>query len=287
VLLPAQGHGLEARRRAGPQAAVRRRRLGRGLTAEPLHPAAAVGFDHGAASYERGRPSYPADTVAWLVEGLGIGPGRRVLDLAAGTGKFTRLLVPTGADLVAVEPVAGMREQFHEVLPEVPIVDGTADAIPEPDDSVDVVTVAQAFHWFDLPRACDEIHRVLRPGGGLGLVWNERDTSVGWVAELSRIIRWDERGEWQVPYTVEVDWIAEFAEGSGRFGPLEVHQSRHTQELDADTLVSRVLSTSYIAASTHTEQHGIEARVRELVADFPDRFELPYVTVAYRGHAVG
>src|SRR5215218_820944 len=110
---------------------------------EPLNPAVAIGFEQGAASYEQGRPSYPADTVAWLVDRLDIGPGRRVLDLAAGTGKFTRLLVPSAAELVAVEPVAGMREQFSAVLPDVEIIDGTADAIPTADHSIDVVTVAQ------------------------------------------------------------------------------------------------------------------------------------------------
>jgi SAM-dependent methyltransferase len=254
---------------------------------EPLNPAAAVGFDQGAASYERGRPSYPPDAVRWLVDGLGIGPGRRVLDLAAGTGKFTRLLVPTGADLVAVEPVAAMREQFSAVLPGVPIADGTADAIPEADGSVDVAVVAQAFHWFDLPVACAELHRVLRSGGGLGLVWNERDTSVAWVAELSRIIRWDERGEWMVPYTVEVDWAERFAAEAPMFGPMETHRSSHAQALDVDTLVARVLSTSYIAARDAAGQAAIEERVRDLVADFPERFELPYVTVSYRCHAVG
>jgi SAM-dependent methyltransferase len=254
---------------------------------EPLNPAAAVGFQQGAASYEQGRPSYPADTVAWLVEGLGIGRGRRVLDLAAGTGKFTRLLVPTGADLVAVEPVAAMREQFAAVLPDVEVLDGTADALPADDDSVDVVTVAQAFHWFDLPAACAELHRVLRTGGGLGLVWNERDTSVPWVAELSRIIRWDERGDWQVPYTVEVDWAVRFAEGTTLFAEMDVHHSSHVQLIDADTLVQRVLSTSYIAAAEQSEQDRIASRVRELAEDLPDEFELPYVTVAYRSHAVG
>ena len=154
-------------------------------------------------------------------------------------------------------------------------------------DSFDVVTVAPAFPWFDLPVACAEIHRVLRAGGGLGLVWNERDTSVPWVAELSRTIRWDERGEWQVPYTVEVDWAIRFAEGTTLFTPMEIHHSSHSQAIDTDTLVARVLSTSYIAAADQAEQDRIAARVRELVADFPEQFDLPYVTVAYRCHAVG
>jgi SAM-dependent methyltransferase len=246
--------------------------------ADRVMRAAAVGFDQGAAAYERGRPSYPVDAVAWLVDGLGIAAGKRVVDLAAGTGKFTRLLVPTGADLVAVEPVAGMRTQFHAGLPDIEMVDGTAF----PDGSVDAVTVAQAFHWFDLSIASAEIRRVLRDGGGLGLIWNERDTSVDWVAELSRIIRWDERGEWQVPYTVEVDWAGRFDAGATGFTPMEVFQTSHRQLLDADTLIDRVLSTSYIAEQPEPTRNEVAGRVGDLIADFPECFELPYVTFAYR-----
>ena len=246
--------------------------------------AAAVGFDQGAAAYERGRPSYPADSVEWLVDGLGIGPGRRVLALAAGTGKFTRLLLPTGAELIAVEPVAGMRSQFAAGLPDIEMVDGTAEQLPFADGSFDVVVVAQAFHWFDLPVAAAEIRRVLRDGGGLGLIWNERDTSVEWVAELSSIIRWDERGQWQVPYTVEVDWAGRFDNGATGFTSMETHHSGHSQMIDADTLVDRVLSTSYIAERSATDQAVVAERVRQLIIDFPDQFELPYVTVAYRCH---
>jgi len=248
----------------------------------PVPQVAAVGFGQGAAAYEAGRPSYPADSVEWLAEGLGIAPGRRVLDLAAGTGKFTRLLVPTGAHVTAAEPVAGMRRQFEQVLPDIEIVDGTAEHLPFSDDSFDIVTVAQAFHWFDLPAACREIVRVLQRKGGLGIIFNERDTSVEWVAELSRIIRWDERGTWQVPYTVEVDWAARFAEQPTGFGPMEVHRSSHTQVLDTGTLVARVLSTSYIAARDKPARDEIEVRVRRLASGFPERFELPYVTHAYR-----
>ena len=244
--------------------------------------AAAVGFDQGAAAYERGRPSYPADAVAWLIDGLGIDEDSRVLDLAAGTGKFTRLLIPTGAQLTALEPVAGMRAQFRAGLPEVAVLDGTAEQIPFPDGSFDAVTVAQAFHWFDLAPAVAEIRRVLVDGGGLGLIWNERDTSVEWVAELSRIIRWDERGRWQVPYTVEVNWAERFEDATTGFTPMEVFQSTHRQTLDAETLVDRVLSTSYIAEQPEPARNEVAARVRALVADFPERFELPYVTIAYR-----
>ncbi len=248
----------------------------------PLNPAAAVGFQRAADAYERGRPSYPADVVGWLVDGLGIRPGRTVVDLAAGTGKLTRLLVPAGAQLVAAEPVAGMWQQLRSALPEVAVVAARAESLPLRDASVDAVVAAQAFHWFDLERATAELRRVLRPGGGLGLVWNERDTSVEWVAELSRIIRWDERGEWHVPYTVEVDWAARFADEVSGFGPMERLDSGHVHELDVDTLVDRVLSTSYIAAADDAERARIEERVRELVAGMGERIELPYVTHAYR-----
>ena len=118
---------------------------------------AAQGFDQNADAYEAARPSYPAEAVAHIVGHGGIGPGGRVLDLAAGTGKLTRLLVPTGAEVVAVEPVAGMRERLAASLPDIEVHDGTAEALPLSDGSFDAVTVAQAFHWFDPGVALAEI----------------------------------------------------------------------------------------------------------------------------------
>jgi SAM-dependent methyltransferase len=137
-----------------------------------IHPHAAVGFGRAAGAYERGRPGYPSDALAWLAERLELGPGRTVLDLAAGTGALTRALLTTGAEVVAVEPVAEMRSALPA---ETRVLDGTAEAIPLGDATADAVTVAQAFHWFDGPVALAEIHRVLRPGGVLALVWNRRD----------------------------------------------------------------------------------------------------------------
>lgn len=250
-----------------------------------VDPAAQAGFDGSASTYERARPTYPPDALAALVEGCGVGPGRRVLDLAAGTGKLTRLLEPTGARLVAVEPVAGMRATFRRVLPHLPLVAGTAERLPLRTSSLDAVLVAQAFHWFDLEAAAAEAGRALVPGGALGLVWNERDESVGWVAELSRIIRWDERERWRVPYTTEVDWAARFAEADTPFGPLARFETTHAQEVDADLLVDRVLSTSYLAAGPQAERDRVEAEVRDLVAPLPPTFPLPYRTIAYWGRA--
>jgi SAM-dependent methyltransferase len=243
--------------------------------------AAGAGFSAGAEDYERGRPSYPADAVEVVVRELGLGPGRRVLDLAAGTGKLTRLLVPSGAEVVAVEPVAEMRAQLVAAVPGVEVLDGTAEAIPLPDASVDGATVAQAFHWFDAPVALAEIARVLRPGGTLALVWNERDTREPWVAELSRIIRWDERGRWQVPYTLEEDWAARLDALDSGFGPVQRYDTGFAQPMDADTLVARVLSTSYLASRPEPEQADLARRVRRLVADLDEPFDLPYQTTLY------
>src|SRR5712691_5362078 len=146
-----------------------------------MHEIAVRGFTAQAEAYDRARPSYPPDAVAWLAAELGIRPGRRIVDLAAGTGKFTALIAGSGAELVAVEPVEAMRGHLRRRLPDVPVLAGVAEALPLTDNSVDAIVAAQAFHWFDGPKAMAEIDRVVRPGGRLGLVWNARDRNLDWV----------------------------------------------------------------------------------------------------------
>jgi SAM-dependent methyltransferase len=240
-----------------------------------VDPLAAGGFAAGAEAYERGRPGYPAGAVGHLVAACGIGPGRRVVDVGAGTGKLTRLLVPTGATLVAVEPVAEMRAGFSAAVPGVEVLEGTGEALPLPSRSVDVVVAAQAFHWFDPAAAAAEAARVLRPGGWLALLWNARDEREPWVAELTRTIHWDtfERGQYH-----RVDWAAVVAAASDAFEPLTRAQFTYRQELDVDGLVDRVASVSYVATMVEAERLALLERVRALVAGFPPRFELPYVT---------
>lgn len=153
-----------------------------------IHQVAGRGFHDVAEVYERARPGYPPEVVAWLAENLGLGPGVRTLDLAAGTGKLTGLLQATGAAVIAVEPVAGMRQVLHRNLPEIPVVAAVAEALPFAPETFGAVTVAQAFHWFDREAASRELVRVLAPGGRLGLVWNVRDRSVDWTDRIWSIM---------------------------------------------------------------------------------------------------
>ncbi|MGH8896144.1 MAG: class I SAM-dependent methyltransferase [Egibacteraceae bacterium] len=242
-----------------------------------VHELAARGFDQASTAYERGRPSYPQEAVDLLCAELGIGPDRDVLDLATGTGKLTRLLVPSGARLVAVEPVAGMRRVLAEVLPDLLVLDGTAEALPLGDASIDAVVVAQAFHWFDGPRALAEIARVLRPGGGLGLVWNDRDESVGWVAELSVLFN---RHVGDAPRYRQRAWRAAF-DGAHDFGPLRERCFAYEQVGTVVTMRDRCSSISFIACLPDVEREAFLDEVTALLAanaDADGRVTMPYRT---------
>jgi SAM-dependent methyltransferase len=246
-----------------------------------VHPVAASGFDSGAAAYERGRPSYPSTAVDLVVEELGIGPGVRVVDLGAGTGKWTRLLVERRARVIAVEPVAGMRAELEAAVPEAEPIDAPAESVPLPDGSADAVTAAQSFHWFDVPAALAECARLLRTGGGLAMLWNERDASVPWVAELDAIMKGPRGG---VPaYDEHVDWTAAVA-ADGRFTTLQHRAVGWKQEVDEATLLDRVRSTSYIAALPEERREEVVAAVKELVAGFDKRFTLPHRTDVFWCH---
>jgi ubiquinone/menaquinone biosynthesis C-methylase UbiE len=259
------------------------------MTASEIHQAAAVGFQQAADVYERARPSYPADAVTHVVDALAIAPGRRVLDLAAGTGKFTRLLGPSGAEIIAVEPVAGMREQLVSILPDVDVRDGTAEALPVDDASIDAVVCAQAFHWFDQRAALSEIQRALRPGGGLAVVFNIRDENEPWVAELTRLT-----GVETAPRPHHSTSRAAFAgdvEAVGGYGPVTVRRFRYHQPLDEQLLVDRVASQSWIGAMPDDERGALLDEVRTLARTHPDlagrsSFEMPYETEVSTCHRV-
>jgi SAM-dependent methyltransferase len=249
------------------------------MTPPRIHGVAAAGFSAGTTAYDRGRPSYPQEAVDLIVDELGIDRDTTVVDLAAGTGKFTALLVATGADVVAVEPVAEMRETLARTVPEVEIHDGTAEHMPLADGFAGAVTVAQAFHWFDADAALAEIARVLEPDGGLAFLWNRRDESVPWVHEMSDILRWRERYP-NISNYDRVDW-AEIVGRTGLFTDVQHTTFSYDQELDRDGLADRVRSVSYIAAMDESQREALVRQVVALVDDQPERFPLPYTTLLF------
>ncbi len=247
-----------------------------------VHDAARRGFSAEAAAYARGRPDYPPALVPWLGNALGAAPGKVALDLGAGTGKFTRLLLQTGADVVAVEPVPAMRARLAAGLPAVRTLAGTAEALPLDAASVDVVVCAQAFHWFATTAALAQIHRVLKPGGRLGLVWNVRDASVDWVTAITRII---EPYEGDAPRFHKGDWRKAFT--GGHFSALETTSFPYLHVGTAEeVIIDRFLSVSFIAALPVAQKSVVEERLRALVGSDPalrgrDTIAFPYLTQAY------
>jgi len=245
--------------------------------------AAVRGFDRAAELYERGRPDYPTAAVRHLARVLRLVPGRTVVELGSGTGKFTRALGSLGVTRLAVEPSAGMRRVFARTVPEVPVLPGTAEAIPLPDRFADAVVAAQSFHWFRPSEALAEIARVVRPGGGLGLVWNIRDESVGWSHRLTEIL---DRYGWWIPRARERRWRAVFDRPDSPFGPLHRRVFNHAQVAHPETFVARVLSVSVIAVLPEPERRRVAHAVRALLACDPatrgrSMLEMPYRTEVY------
>jgi SAM-dependent methyltransferase len=235
-----------------------------------------LSFGSAAAAYERGRPSYPPEAIDWL---LPVG-ARQVLDLGAGTGKLTTRLVERGLDVVAVDPIPDMLEVLRTSLPETRALLGTAEEIPLEDNSVDVVLVAQAWHWMDADRAIPEVARVLRPGGRLGLVWNTRDERLGWVRELGRIIGSDGDGG-----RVQVQLPEPFTD-------VARHQVEWTSYLTPQALIDLVASRSYCITSPAEVRTQTLDQVRSLLSTHPalansNGLALPYVTVCTRATLAG
>lgn len=246
----------------------------------PIHDAAARGFERGAEDYERGRPGFPAAVIETLERECGLAPGATVVDLGAGTGKFTASLFATGASVVAVEPVAAMRAQFSARFPNEPILEGTAEAIPLPDRSVDLVTVAQAFHWFDAVPALDEIGRTLVPGGWLALVWNTHDGRASWSAPLNEIM---DRYAGDAPRFRSSDprW-REALDTHPAFAPVQSAVFDNPVEVDLEIMLARLSSTSYVSALPDEERTAVLAEATDLLERGPIAEHGPTFIDGYR-----
>lgn len=235
----------------------------------------AAAFTHGADVYARVRPSYPPEAVAWLVR-----EPSRVLDLGAGTGLLTRGLVAAGHEVVAVDPAAAMLAELEGEVPGVEALLGTAEDIPLPDASVDAVVVGHAWHWFDEPRAAAEVARVLRPGGTLGLCWNDRDERIDWVLRFGQIVH---DGD---PLRARVAGRPGTPDLGPAFGPAESAEFRWHQHLPTAHLRDLAGTRSFLLTLGEDEREALLGRVDDLVVTHPDltgaEVAMPYVTVAYR-----
>jgi len=235
-----------------------------------------------AEAYQQARPSYPSPAVRWLLDAA---PGREVLDLAAGTGKLTRVIADHGCAVTAVEPLGEMRAQLEHAYPAVTALAGSAEQIPLDDDSVDAVLVGQAFHWFDPDRALAEIRRVLRPWGVLGLLWNIRDDSIGWVAELSSSLA---VGHDVLSQVDGADWAP--VESHPGFAQLERRDFPNPTPFDAARLVTWAASTSHFATMPPDRREATLRQVHDFALRHPglgddDHFTMPFVTVTVRARA--
>ena len=236
-----------------------------------VHEAASTGYARGVERYHRGRPTYHPDIATRVAERYG---QQGVIELGAGTGIFTRQLVDLGVGVIAFEPVIAMRTTLSESVPEADTRVGAAENIPLSDDSASTVVASQSFHWFDYPAALDEISRVLRPGGHLVTVWNVRDNAVEWMAEYTRIMDEHANG---TPRHRSMVWRRAI-NADARFAPVDEWRVTNPHHVDADTVVDRALSTSFIAALPSERRHDVEDRVRKLVEPMGSTFEFPYVS---------
>jgi SAM-dependent methyltransferase len=231
-------------------------------------------FGEAAELYDRARPGYPPDAVGWMLGNTACD----VVDLGAGTGIFSRLVASLGHRVTAVEPDPEMRAQLA-TSDTITVLAGSAEAIPLPDRSAGAVVAAQSLHWFDNHDARGEIARVLDDGGVFAPIWNIRDQTVPWVAQLTGIIAGGAASDARV-----------HAREGRQFGPLfrraERAEFRHSMPMTSDTLLDVVRTRSRYLVAEADERREIEHRVAELVAGLPEPFELPYIAVAFRAEVL-
>ncbi|MFA7250235.1 MAG: methyltransferase domain-containing protein [Dehalococcoidia bacterium] len=239
------------------------------------------GFAAASSAYERGRPDYPPAVIAALASDLRIRPGTRLLDLATGTGKLARRFTGV-AEVIGVDPAAEMCLEFARLQPGVPVIRGNAETLPLAAGSMDAALVGTAFHWFDGPVALRELHRVLRPGARLGLVWLQRDETVDWVAELVRLV--DTYRPPDARRFAETPWQSAFEDDAGAalFTPLESREFPFAFEVDRATAVARTASTSFVAALPPERRQEVLDRVAGFLDAHPSTRDRATIALPHR-----
>ena len=251
-----------------------------------LHPAAQKGFSSAAELYQQARPDYPQDIVSWLKNELNLDQDSIVVDLGSGTGKFLPYLKQITPHIIAVEPVSEMLEQLKIVHPDVQTIQANSDEIPLKNEYVDAIVCAQSFHWFANAESLREIHRILKPQGHLGLIWNQRDEQVNWVKAIADLLA---QYEGDTPRFHSDLWKNAFnsTEMQQCFDAptLSTFNQLHTGLVE-QVVSQRLLSTSFIAAMPSASQVQMKQQFEKLVYDYTgkqaqDEISFPYRTYAY------
>ncbi|CAF1424206.1 unnamed protein product [Adineta steineri] len=248
-----------------------------------MNVVAAEGFEKAAEVYEQARPTYPADAIQFI-KSLHDKPNV-IVDLGAGTGKLTRLLGSMGAqEIVAIEPVAAMRENLKKIPIITKIIDGTAEHIPFDDSSIDIIICAQAFHWFANHRALTELNRVLKSNGLLILIWNNSDNQgIEWADNITKYV--DSFKPKDVSRYKSMEWKAVF-DNQNLFSSLQQKQFSHKQRVTRDLVLNRILSTSFVAALSSEEQTKLVDNVKKMLNDIEEirnvnEFDITHRTDVY------
>ena len=228
-------------------------------------------FESVAAEYERHRPEYPAEALRWAADRIGLGEGARVLDVGAGTGKLTRGLVALGFEVMAVEPGAPMLHQLRSAVPEAEALEGAAESIPLPDRSADAAFAGQAYHWFDRKRALPELRRVIKPGGGLALLWNWWDEHDPLQHELGPLVGYAGHDPYRDDELPGRPWFRELGRTI-----VEI-----VQESSPDSLVAYLATASRFLTMEAGERERRLAEVRDIAARYGERFPLPRLTYVF------
>jgi SAM-dependent methyltransferase len=246
-----------------------------------LHPLAQA-FAGVADDYEQGRPGYSAEAIDAIRMGLMLDAGARIADVGAGTGKLTRTLAAAGFDVVAVEPLPGLRARLRKELPAVPALDGTAEALPLDDASVDAIACAEAFHWFDGQRAVAELARVIRPEGGLALLWNvpaeEKTGTPPWLEEIRALV-----GAKRPNHPAfSADQGRSAVAASPYFDTMHYAEVRFAHETDRAGMRAAITSISYVSAMPEAERSALlEAVDAVMEREGISRFEAPLRTTIW------
>ncbi len=240
-------------------------------------------FGHVAIDYDAARPGYAPEALRRAEDALGLGSDARVVDLGAGTGKLTRRLVDRFTEVMAVEPDDEMRAMLEASTPGAVSHAGTAEAIPLPNTSVDAVFVADAFHWFEAPAALREIGGVLRPTGGLALLWNVwwSDMPDGTFDRLDPPLPAAARELLDAVYfesgragaRSDDDSLEVFADSP--FGALHEDEFVRVLHLDPAEVVALYGTISFVASLPERERTDLANRIRGLLSG---TYRLPLTT---------